>query len=122
MGSGLTIGDTEPLTHICAYKAVSGATDVSSKVVSAGSRLAPGWKPNHYDSNTAGVKEPPGHGAIQLRRGQIARVLRDVMDGINESRALPAVARRVGRNFCGAGIVSASGIDQGPRQALDGGA
>lgn len=60
--------------------------------------LSPGWKTDHDDCYPAGVEESPRHGAIELGRGHIL-VVSDIVDSIDESRALPPVSWRVGRNL-----------------------
>lgn len=60
--------------------------------------FASGWQTNHDNCYPAGVEESSRHGAIELGRGHIL-VFSDIMDGIDESRALPTVSRGVGRNL-----------------------
>lgn len=60
--------------------------------------FAPGWETDHDDCYPAGVEESSRHGAIELGRGHIL-VLSDIVDGIDESRALSTVSRCVGRNL-----------------------
>lgn len=70
------------------------------------SRLSPRWQSDHNDGYTARVKEPAGHGAIELGWSQISLIMAHIMDAIDKSRALAAIARRVGRNLSSAGMVS----------------
>lgn len=61
-------------------------------------RLATRRKTNHDDGNTTGMEEPTGHSAVKLGRSHVL-VLGDIMDAVDESRALATVSRRVGRNL-----------------------
>ena len=69
-------------------------------------RLATGREANHGNGNSPRVKQPARHGAVELGRGPVVLIVRDIVDSIDKGRALAAIPRRVGRNFSGAENVS----------------
>lgn len=61
-------------------------------------RLASGRRPYHGDGDAARMEKSARHGAVKLGRRHVL-VLRDIMNTVDESRALAAVPWGVGRNL-----------------------
>lgn len=77
---------------------MSLVTWAASRWGSADSRFATRWQADHNNCYPTRVEQPSRHGAVQLRRRHI-RAVRDIMDGIDEGRALATVTRGVGRDL-----------------------